>query len=206
VTIIGAGGHAKVVIATLRDAGHGVSACYDDDPRLTGAMISGVKVRGRIDTLTPSSVGPCFIAVGNNQRRQAVATRMHGADFVRAVHPDAVVHESVSLGPGTLVCAGAVIQPDCILGSHVIINTRSSVDHDCMIDDFAHVAPGSCLAGGVAVGAGTLIGIGASVIPQIRIGEWATVGAGAAVIKDVAAHDTVVGVPAATIRARTQQP
>ena len=60
----------------------------------------------------------------------------------------------------TAVFAGVVIQPDACVGRHVIVNTGASVDHDCVISDFAHVAPGVRLAGGVTVAEGVFIGSG----------------------------------------------
>ena len=72
----------------------------------------------------------------------------------------------------------------------------ASVDHDCVVGSFAHVAPGCNLAGHVTVGEGTFMGIGSTAIPRTTIGAWVTVGAGAAVTADVPDRMTVVGVPA----------
>ncbi len=82
----------------------------------------------------------------------------------------------------------------------MIINTGITIDHDCKIGDFVHLAPGVNLAGGVLVEEGSFLGINSSVIPYKRIGKWVTVGAGGAVIQDVPEFTTVVGVPAKPIR------
>ncbi|MCS7300843.1 MAG: acetyltransferase, partial [Fimbriimonadales bacterium] len=99
-----------------------------------------------------------------------------------------------------LVCAGVVVQPDARIGRHCIVNTAASVDHDCTIADFVHVAPGARLAGGVKVGEGVLLGVGCCVLPGIQIGAWSVVGAGAVVTEDVPDGVVVVGVPARAIR------
>ncbi|MCG8386779.1 MAG: acetyltransferase, partial [Cytophagales bacterium] len=96
--------------------------------------------------------------------------------------------------PGTVVNAGTVI------GEHAIINTSASVDHDCVIEDFVHIAPNSTLCGNVQVGEGTLFGAGAVAIPGVKIGKNCTVGAGAVVVNDVPAGATVVGNPAKIIK------
>ncbi len=62
--------------------------------------------------------------------------------------------------------------------------------------DAVHICPGAHLAGEVQVGACSWIGIGASVIQQIRIGADVTVGAVAAVVCDLPDGVTAVGVPA----------
>jgi acetyltransferase EpsM len=193
--VIGAGGHAKVVVATAVAAGWEIAAILDDDRarwggQLIGHVISGPCERGLADRGTK-----CVIAVGDNavRRRLAMAAR---CQFARLVHPEAVVHASVHIGPGTVVFAGAVVQPDCVLGAHVIVNTSASVDHDCVLGDAVHVAPGARLAGAVQVGDEALIGIGAVVIPSIRVGTASVVGAGAAVVRNVPDRSVVVGVPA----------
>jgi maltose O-acetyltransferase len=55
----------------------------------------------------------------------------------------------------------------------------------------------------VAVGEGTLIGIGATVILPRTIGDWAVIGAGSVVSRDLPAGATAVGVPARVMRGGT---
>jgi UDP-perosamine 4-acetyltransferase len=196
VIVLGAGGHAKVVVGTLHACGFTVETVLDDDPARLGASLLGVTVSGQTDRLEPGHGQLAVIAVGDNRRRSSLAARFAGVEWVTAVHPSAVVHPSVQLGPGTVVFAGAVVQPDTQVGQHAIINTAASVDHDCTLGDFVHAAPGTRLAGDVRVGHGTLLGIGCAVKPGVRIGQWATIGAGSAVIRDVGDGWTVAGVPA----------
>lgn len=195
VAVLGAGGHGKVVIATLQAAGHEVVAAYDDDPERRGGELLGVPVRGALRDARPEEADGFVLAVGSNRDRRRIAGRLD-LPWISAVHPEATVHPSVRLGAGTVVFAGAVLQPDADVGRHGIVNTGASVDHDCRLEDFVHVAPGAHLAGGVVVGEGALVGIGSSLAPDVRVGAWATVGAGAAVVRDVSAGTTVVGVPA----------
>jgi len=195
VAIIGAGGHAKVVISTLRAAGHTVTAVFDDDPAKHGTRLLGVEVLGA--TADFDGYGKAVIAVGHNATREMIAERFKGVDWMTVLHPNACIDPSVRLGEGTVVFAGSVIQPDTVIGAHVIINTSATVDHDCVIGDYSHLAPGTHLAGGNRVGEGVLLGIGAVVIPGRQIGERAVIGAGGVVVKDVPAGTTVFGVPAA---------
>ena len=59
-------------------------------------------------------------------------------------------------------------------------------EHDGCAAQPAHIAPGVRLGGEVMIGAGTLVGIGATVMPQRAVGARSVVGAGAAVTPDVA--------------------
>lgn len=197
-TVIGAGGHAKVVVGLLHASGIPVHACFDDDAARWGSRVLGVEVRGPISTVAPGAVA--VLAIGNNSARHAYATLP--LRWTTLVHPRAFVDPSVHLGPGTVVFAGAVIQPEARLGAHVIVNTGACIDHDCVLGDCSHVAPGVHLAGAVTIREGAFLGVGAAVIPGRTVGAWATVGAGAAVVRDVEPKTTVVGVPARPVAAR----
>lgn len=199
--VCGAGGHAKVVIACVEAAGGDVVGVLDDDPDMVGRLILGRRVMGPIrQDLLPSGVLP-IIGIGSNTGRREIAARLRGP-FGRAVHPSAVVHSSVDLGEGTVVMAGVVVQPECRIGRHVILNTMASVDHDGVIGDFAHVAPGCHLSGQVTLGDGVLMGVGSAAMPGAIVGAWSIAGAGATVIGRLPAGVTAVGTPAKILGAR----
>jgi sugar O-acyltransferase (sialic acid O-acetyltransferase NeuD family) len=195
VNVIGAGGHAKVVLSLLRDLGCEVAGVFDDDPATWNCLLAGAPVRGPVEQIAQSPRLPTIIAIGDNAVRHSIAARLD-LDCFTAVHPRAHVDRSAVIGVGTVVMAGAIIQPDARLGRHVIVNTVASIDHDCVVDDFAHIAPGARLAGGVHIETGVLFGVGAVSIPGVRIGSWSTVGAGAAVVADIPANRIAKGIPA----------
>jgi sugar O-acyltransferase (sialic acid O-acetyltransferase NeuD family) len=200
VALIGAGGHAKVVISALLEAGREVGAVFDDDPRKWGTYLLGVGVRGPISEIVAADYREAVITIGNNGVREKLSGQIENLEWLTVVHPKAYVHPSVQISEGTVIFAGAVIQPDVIIGSHVIVNTGVTVDHDCVLGDFTHLAPGTHLAGGVRVGRGAFLGIGAAVVPYRQIGDWATVGAGGVVVTDIEEKVTAVGVPARAIK------
>jgi len=198
--IIGAGGHAKVVLSTVLEAGLSVDGLFDDDPKKQGIDIMGIPVIGRISDARKRGPACGILAIGDNRTRYRLAQELSEWEWLPVVHPKAYVHPSVRLGPGTVVFAGAIVQPGVRVGAHIIINTGATVDHDCLVGDFVHIAPGAHLAGSVTIGEGALIGIGAVVLPGIKVGAWAVVGAGAVVVEDVPPHVTVVGVPAKPLK------
>jgi acetyltransferase EpsM len=192
-SIIGASGHAKVVIEIIEEMGGTVQSVIDSNPEIK--TILGYAVTDQLSDNT----SPVIIAIGSNSTRKRISTTLHGL-FGTAIHPGSHLSSRSSIGEGTAVMAGATINSDTEVGKHCIINTNASVDHDCVISDFVHISPGASLAGNVKVGEGSHIGIGSSVIQGIHIGQWATIGAGAVVIENVPDHAVVVGVPGKIIK------
>ena len=201
--ILGAGGHAKVVadvaLATGRWSIHGF---YDDRPELEGTSCYGSTVIGGrqrlIDDAAAGLVTWAFVAIGDNDTRANVGLELldNGVELATLVDPRAIVSPTAQIGFGTLVMPGCVINADAQIGSHVIINTAARVDHDCVIADGCHVAPGSVLCGAVHVEAHAFLGAGTIVCPGQRIGAGARCGAGAVITRPVPPGRTAVGVPA----------
>lgn len=200
--VIGAGGHAKVVISTLRAAGIEVEAAYDNNRALWGTTILGVPVAGPVERAAEKPERPAIIAIGAVAARRRLAEQLE-LRWLTVVHPHAWVDPTARLSPGTVVCAGAVIQADAEVGSHCVINTSASVDHDCRLEDYANLGPGTHLAGNVQVSQLADVGAGCTVIPGVHIGQGAVVGAGAVVIRNVPSRVTVVGCPAEVIKRRS---
>lgn len=199
ILIIGAGGHGKVVADILLRQSMPVLGFLDDDPTSWGTSRLGLPVLGAIDTFWNYSPEGLVMGIGSNMMRREIVGRLGSLAhdlWQPAIHPEAVIALSVSVGRGTVVAAGAVVNPDTYLGDYGIINTGATVDHDCHIGDFVHIAPGAHIAGGVRISEGALLGIGSVAIPGSAIGEWATVGAGAVVLDNIPDHAVAIGVPA----------
>lgn len=116
-----------------------------------------------------------IIAVGDNANRKAEADAHIGQHWDVVVHQTAVIPRNLQIGEGTVIMAGAVIQPGARIGKHCIINTLASVDHDSVLEDFVHIAPGAHLCGNVHVGEGTLVGVGVGIAPNSKIPAWSIV-------------------------------
>ena len=199
--VFGASGHAKVVLDIIERQGRAsIAMVVDDDPAARGRKLLGYAVAGGRDELLArgARAGLVIVAIGANPPRSAVAAWLdsQGFAFASAIHPAAQIGREVRIAAGTVVMAGAVINPDTDVGMHCIVNTGASVDHDCTLGDAVHVAPGARLCGGVSVGAGAFIGAGAVIVPGRRVGAGAIIAAGAVVVKDVPERTVVAGNPA----------
>jgi UDP-perosamine 4-acetyltransferase len=204
VVVLGAGGHAKVVLDILSEtADWDVLGCLSP-PGHAGAIL-GYPVLGGDDLLAElhqAGVRHAFVAVGDNRLRRDLCRRVQelGFELINAISARASLSRWAELGKGVAIMAGAAVNAQAILGDGVIVNTGATVDHDVFVGPYAHIGPGSHLAGSVHVEEGAFLGIGSSVIPGVRIGAWSLVGAGAAVIEDIPPFATAVGVPARVIK------
>jgi len=197
--VIGAGGHARVVIDIARAAGFDPSAALD--PSEVGSVCNGVKVIGGDDLAEREySLGmrSAVVAIGDNRLRMKLGQRLRTIGFALPplIHPSAMLSPSARVGEGSVVMPLAIINASAAIGEMVIINSGAIIEHDCKIGDGAHVAPGCCLGGTVSVGTGTLVGIGSVVRPEAQIGDFAVIGAGSTVIRNIAGHGVATGCPA----------
>lgn len=199
---MGASGHGRVIADLAKQIGCYEKICFlDDDIQLQGkdSLVVGdsnyaVEHKDEYDVI---------IAVGNSGIRKQLQEKYERAELslVTLIHPDAVLpDENLAIGKGTVVMAGAVIQPGTEIGKGVIVNTASSIDHECKIGDYSHIAVGSHLAGNVEIGTCTWIGAGTAVSNNISICNQVMVGAGATVIHDITKSGTYVGVPVEKIK------
>ncbi len=198
--VVGAGGHAKVVIDAALRSGRQIVGVLDDDASKHGRPFYSTTVLGPVAGLERWGDGrtECVVAVGSNPQRQRLQSDAAAAGLQAAVvvHPCACVAPTAIISAGSVLFAGAIVNADARVGLGSIVNTGASVDHDCMIGDWVHVAPGVAICGGVQIGEGTLVGVGARIIPGVKIGRGCLVAAGAVVCRDLPDYARVAGVPA----------
>lgn len=202
VIVIGAGGHAKVCIESLRASGEKVAFCVgaSDSPEwCVGVPV--LKGDENLAHLRSKGYSRVFAAIGSNGLRDhlsALAIEL-GYHLINAINPWAVISPSATLGVGIAVMAGAVINAEAVIGDLAIINTGATVDHDCRIGKAVHIGPQCALAGTVTVGSHSFLGIGCKVVGGIEIGEKVTIGAGGVVLSGIESGATAVGVPARVV-------
>lgn len=189
--ILGAGGHAKVLLSLAHASGREVIGVCDpglvkqDIRRWRGLCVLG-------DDAVLCDYDPSSVELINGigqlpgmERRKALHEQMteRGFTFATLVHPVSCVDPSVRLSAGVQVMAGAIIQADTTVGFGTIINTGATIDHECRISGDVHIAPGVTICGGVSIGGGAFIGSGATIIQGISIGAGTIIRAGSITTK-----------------------
>jgi UDP-perosamine 4-acetyltransferase len=206
VIVLGAGGHAKVLIETLLRSSVEVLGVTDPNPDLHDSSLFGLPVLGGDEVLRRYLPGAVMLVNGlGSAGRPLARTQLYekfstqGYAFANVIHPSATLASDLVLGSGVQLMAGVVVQPGVRLGDNVVVNTRVAIDHDCVIGSHSHLAPGVTLSGQVTVGEMVHIGTAAAVINNVRIGKNCLIGAGSLVLGDIPDNVTAYGAPAKVV-------
>jgi sugar O-acyltransferase (sialic acid O-acetyltransferase NeuD family) len=197
--IIGYSGHGFVVCGIIKAAGKTITGYCDNEEKTNNPF--SLAYCGKEDSETAQAAfkqNGFFISIGDNTIREKVYNKLAQLQLLpgNVIHPSAVIDPTVTIAAnGVMIAANATINPLAKIGTGAVCNTGSIIEHECVVGDFAHIAPGAVLCGNVKVGSRTFIGAGAVVRQGISIGNNVMIGAGAVVVKDVADNTTVVGVP-----------
>jgi sugar O-acyltransferase (sialic acid O-acetyltransferase NeuD family) len=198
--LLGAGGHAKVVIDALlcQPQAYSNIQLYDDNQELSNVECLGLSIKIPLPDLSLITDVAVHIAIGNNALRQQLAAKVAAAklSYASIIHPRAVMANSASIADGCFLAALSITGPDVVIASGTIINHAAIVDHDCQVGSYCHIAPNVTLGGNVVIGNNVLIGAGATVLPGVEVCERAQIGAGAVVTKNITKAGTYTGIPA----------
>ena len=205
IIVIGAGGHAKVVIEILKqNENFKIIGCTDPNLK-KGELINDIPILGDdriLSNLISKGIDGAIVALGDNMLRCKLYNyiKIFKFELINAISSFTNISTSVELGKGIVIMPGVIVNTSSIVDDNVILNTGSTVDHDCHVYSHAHICPGSHVGGNVTIGEGAFIGIGCNIAPGVSVGNWAVIGAGSTVIKDIPEYSLAVGTPARVIR------
>tara|TARA_Y100000590_G_scaffold425715_1_gene534007 strand:- start:275 stop:916 length:642 start_codon:yes stop_codon:yes gene_type:complete len=175
----------------------------DDKKEIQGKTYWGYPVLGTLDWLKDNK-DDCFVvssvALTTRIRKKAHERIISfGAKFTSLIHPDVDMRYN-KCGEGVIICNGAVVAPDAVVGDHVIASFNSVIGHDSIIGDFSFIAAGAIILGHVNIGEGVFLGANSSCYPKIKIGCWSTISMCTPVIRDIPENVSVIGNPGKIIK------
>ena len=187
IIMLGAGGHAKVIFDIASITGIKISYIVDNKDQLDPVFsrIKHIMNDEYISNNMPENKFALINGLGvvpgvNKFLRSNIYNyyKKKKYEFLKIIHPKAIIASNVEIENGVNIMAGVVIQTSSIIMENSIINTGVLIDHDCVIDQNVHIAPGAILCGNVRVGKGSFIGAGAKILPGVIIPENSIVKSG----------------------------
>ncbi len=206
VLVIGTGGHARFVIATLKSANLIIKGLitldesYDSNELILGKQIVGVVAD--LPQFFNEGYKSLVIAVGDNRVRKEIYSKWaeFGFSFPNVIHSDACVDSSALIGFANLVGPRVVIGAGVKVGENNIINSASVVEHETVIGSHCHIAPGASICGRTVLGDEILVGANATIINNLNVANKTIIGAGTTLIHSILDEGkTLVGSPARKI-------
>lgn len=211
--IWGAKGHAKVLDEIIRLNNGEVIALIDRDSFLD-SPISSLKIlegyqgysnwlketRNLYSNFKVSAISAIGGEKGKDRLDYLKMFKLDGFETPSLIHPKSHVSDTAVIGENSQICAFAFVGADALVGDACIINTKASIDHESIIGNGVHLAPGATLCGCVKVGNLVFIGASAIILPNLSIGDNSIIGAGSIVTRDVPKNVLVYGNPAKIIR------
>jgi sugar O-acyltransferase (sialic acid O-acetyltransferase NeuD family) len=215
IVVIGAGGFAREVKWLI----HEINANrheYD----FHGFVVSDLEKLGSHDTIDEvlgdfgwlenrrCEIDALAIGIGAPAIRAGIGLQLESKfpelEWPALVHPTVMFdHASTQIGRGTILCANVVGTVNLTLADYSMVNLSCTIGHEAVIGAGSVLNPTVNISGGVILEDQVLVGTGAQILQYVRIGRGASIGAGAVVTKDVAAGETVVGIPAKPLAKKT---
>lgn len=201
--IVGASGFGMEVLWLARRLGRNVVGFLDDTSEKHGKRILGVPVLGTIDKCGKYDNCEFIVAIGSPRGREKVVSHLTNykvVEYATLIDPSAIVDKDVSVGEGSVVCAGVICTVSVSIGKHTIINLNSTIGHEVKIDDFVTIAPNVSISGNIYLKNLVEVGTGATLREKLEVGAGSIVGMGSVLTKSVDERKVVVGNPARVIK------
>lgn len=206
--IIGVGGFARELFWNAHDAvGYGtdwdIRGFLDGDVKLPAKEYEKLPapLLGDINSysIQADDVFTCAIASPKVKEKLVQRILAHGGEFINIIHNSAIVHPTVQMGIGNILCPLVHILDHAKVGNFVTFNGRSGMGHDAEVGDYSSLMSLVDITGYVRVGKRTFWGGGSRAIPHSRIDDDATIGVASVVFRRVKAGVKVFGNPAMPI-------
>ena len=210
VVIFGCSGHAKVVVDIIESNNNYELIGFIDkfipkstsvlDYTVIGDELSLPKLMNKY------KFNKGLVGIGNNFVRSKVVNLVKKIapdfNFINCIHNSAKLSKYCDFGVGNVVMPGVSINASSIISDHCILNTNSSLDHDCRMENYSCLAPNSAVGGNCIIGKYSYVGIGSSIFHGVEIDENCIVGGGSVFNKNTKSNSTYYGIPARRVSSR----
>lgn len=199
IALIGAGGFAREVYWQMKDNDPESEIHYFVDEEY---LVDNPNVLP-MSLLQPRNF-EVYICVGDpNLRRRIAESLPDTTNYGTFIHKSVQIFDknTVSIGRGSIICAGTIITTNVRIGIHCHVNLSTTIGHDTKIGNYVTTAPQVAISGNVKIKDNVYLGTNSAIREKIEVCEMTTIGMGAALIKSVKrVRETLVGVPAKVLK------
>lgn len=198
VILIAYSGHAYVVAETILDNGLNIIGYSDTEEAKTNPYnLTYLGFEKENDFVGWSKEIPFVLGIGDNNLRQKVANLINkkGKLIQTIIHKTAHVSKTAIIESGTFISKNVIVNALVKVGRNTILNTGCIIEHECVLQDAVHIAPGAVLAGNVCVGERSFVGANAVIKQGVIVGRDVVIGAGSVIITNIPDGKKVVGNP-----------
>jgi len=207
IVIYGVGGFGRGTLEILEAINYdkntwNILGFVDDDTDKHATMVNGYPVLGGREWLGQqinTCIALCQGTPSIRYKLKSLLSENHAYHFPTLIHPFSCLAKRITVGEGTIIFPGVIIDTGTQIGSHILLSRSATIGHDVSIGDFSNLSPSATVAGECKIGIGNDVGSNATLIPFMQTGDWTTIGAGAVVTKQLPANVTAVGIPAKII-------
>nr|WP_217425155.1 acetyltransferase [Flavobacterium sp. 7E] len=195
---MGYSGHAYVVAETVLDNGFKIAGYANKEKALQDPFdLTYLGFEKEDDFIGWKKEYSYVIGIGENNIRHSIAKLIEskGKTIETVIHKTAHISINAIIGCGSFINKNAVVNALARVGKNVILNTGCIIEHECVLEDTVHIAPGAVLAGNVTIGERTFVGANAVIKQGIVIGKDVIIGAGAVIVNNIPDGKKVVGNP-----------
>jgi len=203
--LVGGGGHCKSVLEAAESAGYSILGVLDVAENV-GKGILAYKIVGTDDDI-PSYVDKAeFVITVGFIKNPAIRIKLYnkvkdaGGKLATIVASTAHVSKYAEIGEGTVVLHQAFVNAGAKVGSNVILNTFTNIEHDAIISDHCHISTGTMVNGEAKVHDCVFVGSQSVVNQCASICEGCVVASGTVVSKDLKIPGIYAGNPVKLIK------
>ena len=129
-----------------------------------------------------------LLAIGDPLVRKSIVTSFPSyTQYYTYIDPHSKILDTknISIGNGSVICAGSILTSNIQLGPFSQINLNSTIGHDCVIGDFFTTAPGVHVSGNCNIGNYNYFGTNSSIKQGLTTVDNVTIGMGSIVLNNI---------------------
>ena len=186
--LIGAGGHARACIDVIEHLDtFEIAGLVDKDGKLTQQCMGYYTIGKDSDLPNLAKKYPYALItvgqIGSSIIRQGLYEKTLSLNFTlpTIISSTAYISRHATVGSGTIVMHGAIVNAGAKVGNNCIINSNALIEHDVTVADHCHISTGAIVNGATNIGPGSFVGSGSIIKQGITLGSNCVIGMGISV-------------------------